>query len=177
MGRTARQNQPILPRKEFLNEIGLVFGARYHSTAVISDGEPEQTVDRVRHYLPTATPGCRAPHVWLRKAGERLSTLDLVGRDFVLFSAPEGSTWRHAAAQLSLHIVSIVIGDEIHKQEDQDDSWLDVYGLDRNGAVLVRPDGYVAWRSRSGAVEPVAILRAAVDAILSRDSCVVESLS
>jgi hypothetical protein len=100
-----------------------------------------------------------------------------LGRDFVLLSSPEGSTWRDAAAQLSLHIVSIVIGDEIYNQEDQNGSWLDVYGLDESGAVLVRPDGYVAWRSRSGAVDSLAVLRAAVDAILCRDSCVVESLS
>lgn len=168
MGRTARQSQPVLPRKEFLNEIGLVFGARYQSAAVVPDGTPDQTEDPVQQYVPSAAPGCRAPHVWLSKNGQRLSTLDLLGRDFVLFCAPRGSAWTSAAARLqSPRIVSIVIGDDI---QDQEASWLDAYGLDEDGAVLVRPDGHVAWRSRSGVGDPSQALRAAVDAILCRDA-------
>ena len=169
MGRTARQTQAVLPRQQFLNEIGLVFGARYRSAAVVSDGEPEPIEDdQVQQYIPSAAPGCRAPHVWLSREGQRLSTLDLLGRDFVLLSAPQGKAWRDAAARLQAPpIVSIVIGDDI---QAQDANWLEAYGLDENGAVLVRPDGHVAWRSRSGTDDPSGVLRAAVDAVLCRDA-------
>jgi len=34
--------------------------------------------------------------------------------------------------------------------------------------VLVRPDGYVAWRSRSGVSNPEASLRAVFDRLLGR---------
>ena len=37
-----------------------------------------------------------------------------------------------------------------------------------DGAVLVRPDGYVAWRGRSGASRPREVLRAVVDGVLAR---------
>lgn len=168
MGRTSRQDQAVLPRKEFLNEIGLVFGARYKSAAVVSDGQAETTEDQVLQYVPSAAPGCRAPHVWLIKAGQRLSTLDLLGRNFVLLCAPKGSAWRDAAARVQApKIVTIVIGDDI---QDQDGNWLQVYGLDEDGAVLVRPDGHIAWRSRSGVGNPSVALGAAVDAILCRGS-------
>ena len=34
--------------------------------------------------------------------------------------------------------------------EDYDRVFLERYGLEPDGAVLVRPDGYVAWRAASG---------------------------
>lgn len=167
MGRTSRQTQAVLPRGEFLNEIGLIFGARYESAAVLSEQQrPRDPEDPVQQYVPSAEPGCRAPHVWLSKAGQRLSTIDLVGRGFVLFTTPRGVAWAEAAARLeSPRILSIVIGVDVL---DIDAGWLNTYGIDEDGAVLVRPDGHVAWRACSGAADPVPVLSAAVDAILCR---------
>ena len=167
MGRTSRQTQAILPRGEFLNEIGLIFGARYESAAVVPDGQPERSAqDQVQQYLPSAAPGCRAPHVWLSRAGQRLSTIDLVGREFVLFTTVRGAAWSEAAAGLEFpRITSIVIGGDV---QDPDAGWLSAYGIDEDGAVLVRPDGHVGWRSRSNAGDPMVALQAAVDAILCR---------
>lgn len=167
MGRTARQTEAVLPRKEFLNEIGLVFGTRYESAAVVPDGQPTQIEDQIQQYVPSATPGCRAPHVRLRKAGQEISITDLFGRDFVLLTAPGGSVWRDAAARLQgLHVVSTIVGGDL---QTEDVNWLDVYGIDEHGAVLVRPDGHVAWRSRSAAGDSLLVLQAAMDAILCRD--------
>ncbi len=42
MGRTSRQIQAVLPRGEFLNEIGLIFGARYQSAAILSEPQSER---------------------------------------------------------------------------------------------------------------------------------------
>jgi 2-polyprenyl-6-methoxyphenol hydroxylase-like FAD-dependent oxidoreductase len=64
---------------------GVQFGYRYTgSPIVIPDGEPPPDDPMV--YTPSAHPGCRAPHVWLEPGK---STLDLFGRDFVLFE-PKG---------------------------------------------------------------------------------------
>jgi putative polyketide hydroxylase len=163
MGRTARQTQAVLPRKEFLNEVGLIFGARYESAAVLPDGSAEHSEDVVQQYVPSAAPGCRAPHVWVSRGGEKISTLDLLGREFVLLTVPRGSAWRDAAAGIrSPRIVNTVI--------DGDPAWLQAYALDDDGAVLVRPDGHVAWRSRSAIRDPAAVLSAALDAILCRNA-------
>jgi hypothetical protein len=40
--------------------------------------------------------------------------------------------------------------------------WPDLYGISPSGAVLVRPDGHVAWRSHATTTDPVADLRAAL---------------
>ncbi|MBS79337.1 FAD-dependent monooxygenase [Variovorax sp. Varisp41] len=167
MGRTARQTEAVLPRKEFLNEIGLVFGARYASRAVVSQEEPAPVADAIEAYVPSATPGCRAPHVALRKASRKLSTTDLLGRGFVLLTAPAGSAWRGAADRLEgPRVANAVIGDEIREEDGGD--WLAAYGLREDGAVLVRPDGHVAWRSPSGADDPKAALQEVMNAILCR---------
>jgi putative polyketide hydroxylase len=51
---------------------------------------------------------------------------------------------------------------------DVDGSWQGVYDVEDDGAVLVRPDGYVAWRSRVAARDPAPALQTAIDRILGR---------
>src|ERR1700704_2218463 len=97
MGRTARQSN-VLPRREFLNEQGLIFGACYQSMAVVPDGTaPAAVDDPVTEYVPSAPPGSRAPHVWLRRGAEQISTIDLFGARFVLLAGSRGDAWLRAA--------------------------------------------------------------------------------
>ena len=169
MGRTARQDSAKLPRSEFLNEQGLIFGATYESAAVVPDGSaPPAVGDPVTHYVPSARPGGRAPHVWLERGGERLSTIDLFGGRFVLLAGSQGARWMDAAAELAsaarLTLAAYRIGgDEI---TDPDGTWLGAYELNPDGAVLVRPDGYVCWRSPGGAAEPTPVLTAVFHRVL-----------
>src|SRR6266436_5754847 len=101
MGRTARQSN-VLPRREFLNEQGLIFGACYQSTAVVPDGTaPVAVDDPVTEYVPSARPGSRAPHVWLTRGNEQISTIDLFGLHFVLLAGRDGDAWRHAAHEIA----------------------------------------------------------------------------
>ena len=153
MGRNARQSK-VLPRREFLNEQGLIFGACYKSTAVVPDGTPRVVVDDpVTEYVPSARPGGRAPHVWLTRGDEQISTVDLFGPHFVLLAgatATHGGGPRKRSARRgrrSWPLPSEQDGD----LGDPDGNWHEAYGVDTDGAVLVRPDGHVAWRSRSGA--------------------------
>jgi putative polyketide hydroxylase len=170
MGRTERQSG-VLPRQQFLNEQGLIFGASYRSTAVISDGTPPIEVDDpVTEYVPSARPGGRAPHVRLTRGDEVISTIDLFGPHFVLLAGRGGDAWRQAALGLSPSwppLKSFAIGND-EDLVDPDGNWHEVYGVDPDGAVLVRPDGYVAWRSRSGGANPSEVLRAAFDGLFGR---------
>lgn len=79
-------------------------------------------------------PGTRAPHVWME---EGRSTLDLFGSKFVLMA---GSGWREPAPQGA------------DKYVIEDPRILAAYGITPAGAVLVRPDGFVAWRTVGGSV-------------------------
>ncbi len=167
--RSRRQAEARLPRKEFLNERGLIFGARYRSLAVVPDGsKPPDVSDPVTEYVPSAHPGCRAPHVWLDNRDRRISTIDLLGRGFVLLAAPGGAFWRSATSQHGLpHIDVWVLGEDI---ADPEDSWMAAYGVGEGGAVLVRPDGYVAWRVASTPADPERALAGAFGQIFARAS-------
>jgi 2-polyprenyl-6-methoxyphenol hydroxylase-like FAD-dependent oxidoreductase len=171
MGRTSRQSSAVLPRQEFLNEQGLIFGLCYQSMAVISDGTPPmQVTDPVTEYLPSARPGSRAPHVWLQRGGEQISTIDLFGPHFLLLAGSDGGAWCQAARRIEPcwpPLIDFAIGRQ-GDLIDPDGNWHQAYGVETDGAVLVRPDGYVAWRSHSGASEPGEVLRAVFDGLLGR---------
>jgi putative polyketide hydroxylase len=170
MGRTARQSN-VLPRREFLNEQGLIFGACYQSTAVVPDGTPPVAVDDpVTEYVPSARPGSRAPHVRLTRGDERISTIDLFGPHFVLLAGRDGDPWRRAAQGLGASwppLIAFTVGKD-GDLSDPNGDWHDAYGVDPDGAVLVRPDGHVAWRSRSGASNPLEVLRGPFDGLSGR---------
>jgi len=170
MGRDARQSN-VLPRREFLNEQGLIFGACYESMAVVPDDTPRVVVDDpVTEYVPSARPGSRAPHVWLTRGNERISTIDLFGPHFVLLAGADGDAWQRAAQAIGpswppLRVFTVGKDGDLG---DPDGTWHEVYGVDADGAVLVRPDGHVAWRSRSGGSNPLQVLRAALDCLFGR---------
>ena len=85
------------------------------------------------------TPGHRAPHLWL---GNGRSTLDLFGSTFVALTDTAGKRALGTAADLA-RVTGIPR--DVHVIEAA--AWHDLYGVEWGGVVLVRPDGYVAWRS------------------------------
>ncbi len=159
--------RPEMPRQH-----GLVFGASYDSPVIEPDGSDQVKVaNPVTDYAPDARPGSRAPHVWLEHAGERSSTLDLFGREFVLLAGTQGKAWCDAAKAISgLHGVPVQtfrfgMGGEL---ADPGGTWARVFRVEEKGAVLVRPDGYVTWRSATSKAEPVGEIDRALQAALSR---------
>jgi putative polyketide hydroxylase len=155
--------QVKLGRPEFFRERGMVFGAAYTSAAVIPDGtERPQVANAVTDYVPSATPGCRAPHVWVDLDGKRTSTLDLMGDGFVLIDTgsdpSESSRVEGIAADGRVPFRTAVCSDPALPQ---------AYGLAPGGMALIRPDGHVGWRTAHGAASSAEIL-AALDSILSR---------
>lgn len=144
--------------------LGLDLGWRYPAGAFVPepDNGAEEPTD-IHEYHPSATPGRRAPHVWLERAGARVSTLDLFGDAFVLLVAGDATAWRENtptnAAGFALEIFGV--GADL---PDPASAFPSLYGLEPGGAVLVRPDGVVGWRSRTSAP---ADLAAALEAILA----------
>lgn len=131
------------------NHLGVEFGNWYRSAAVVSDGTtPPEVDDDYADYAPSAVPGCRAPHVALGPHGA-VSTLDLVGTAFTVLAGPDGHGWLGAAKRLRASGVPVA-GYRIGAPGlDNDGKFLDAYAIEVDGAVLVRPDGYVAWRRTS----------------------------
>jgi 2,4-dichlorophenol 6-monooxygenase len=154
------------------NAHGVEMNHRYTSAAVLPDGtpEPEFTRDAELYYHPTTWPGARLPHVWLEHKGIRVSNHDLAGKGrFALFTGIGGDAWAEAAelvtAQTGVEIAAYVIGPGREVLDTYDD-WARAREVEENGAVLVRPDGHVAWRSHALADDPAAELGAAMEQLL-----------
>lgn len=150
-GDTGKLKIKLHEQSNNLNYTGLDLGFIYHSSAVISENNQTLSITP-SEYMPTTLPGSRAPHVELIRNGKAISTLDFFEKDFVLFIGAEGEPWRIAANELAqtlsfpLTIYKIAPdGDLI----DPKNTWHDAYQVTTQGAVLVRPDGHVAWRSIS----------------------------
>jgi len=136
-------------------------GWRYEQGAFLS--EPEASgVDS------GGAPGARAPHVWLERDGVRCSTLDLFGRSFVLLAASPASAWQFALEKeiggFAIEVFQIGGDDGF---SDASGRFRSLYGIEPGGAILVRPDGVVAWRSKSAPAHPEQAFDEAVAGLLS----------
>jgi 2-polyprenyl-6-methoxyphenol hydroxylase-like FAD-dependent oxidoreductase len=154
----ASSGPPQTARPEFHSELGVIFGASYASPAVIPDGTDAPKLENpVSQYIPSAHPGARAPHVWLQRNGNRVSTHDLVGTGFVLFAGERGAAWRDAAraaaGSLGVPLSAFTVGTD-GDLRDADGRWARACEVEADGAVLLRPDGHVAWRQRRGVGDP-----------------------
>jgi putative polyketide hydroxylase len=119
---------------------GLVLGHVYESAVIIDDHSAARSAgDPIGEYLPVGRPGHRAPHLWLDQGR---STLDLFGREFVALTDPPGRWALDSAA-----VIARATGIPLVAHVIDAAAWHDLYGVERGGVVLVRPDGYVAWQS------------------------------
>lgn len=136
------------------NAHGVELNQRCVSDAVIADagaGEEVFLRDRQLYLQATTRPGAKLPHAWLvGKDGYRVSTLDLVGKGrYSLVTGIAGNAWAEAAQALNLpYLRTVVIGKP--GAQDLYCSWHAIREVDEAGAILVRPDGVVAWRHLHG---------------------------
>jgi 2,4-dichlorophenol 6-monooxygenase len=138
-----------LKNTEF-NAHGVELNQRYNSGAVLPDpsvGAEDWPRHRELYLQATTRPGAKLPHAWLVGSdGTRISTLDVVGKgQMTLLTGLAGQAWKHAAQKLDLPFLrTVVVGEP--GILDPYGYWQRVREVHEAGALLVRPDGYVAWR-------------------------------
>jgi 2-polyprenyl-6-methoxyphenol hydroxylase-like FAD-dependent oxidoreductase len=150
---------PTLPAEDLeptLVDTAIELGAVYRSGAVVQDGEddgarleaPEQ---------PSGRPGTRLPHLWIDQDGAQVSTLDLAGDGFVLLAGPDARGWIAAAERRGL---------KAHRVHEAD--FRRAVGIAGDGALLLRPDAVIGWRSKGAAADPDSALSEALDRLSGR---------
>jgi len=154
--RTALHEALNVKNTEF-NAQGTEMNQRCVSAAVIPDpgaGEELWKRDPGLYLQATTRPGAKIPHAWLIDAkGRRISTLDLIGKGrCTLVTGIAGTAWVEAAQSLNRpYLDALVIGRP--GALDAYCNWHAVREIDEAGALLVRPDGVVAWRSMHAAAD------------------------
>jgi 2-polyprenyl-6-methoxyphenol hydroxylase-like FAD-dependent oxidoreductase len=133
-------------REEF-NIPGITFGGRYEgSPIIISDGTLPPP-DAPNIYVPTACPGGRAPHLWLK---DGCSIYDTFGFEWTLLRLDRRvsgvEAWRRTASELGLDLTFV----ELDSEEARD-----LYAAD---LALIRPDQVVAWRGDGKSTDPAKVV-------------------
>ncbi|MGI5219137.1 FAD-dependent oxidoreductase [Nocardia sp. CA-290969] len=157
------------------NAQGVELNQRYSSQAVIPDpdaGDEQWLRDRELYLQPSTRPGAKIPHAWLvDEQGRRISTLDVTGKGrFTLVTGLAGTAWTAAADSMKLPFLDVVVVGA-KGTEDPYCAWAQVREVHEAGAVLVRPDGYVAWRQGAATWDEhnaTGQLRNALSSILDR---------
>ena len=138
-----------------LHSIGQNLGHNYEEGAVIPDGTVAKALNS-RYYTPSDRPGARFPHMWLDPrgsirhwTGSTRNSPSSRARSATSGSrraarCPERPAWRSSLKQLP----------------DADPA--DGIEMGMRGAVLVRPDGHVAWRMPYMPSDPASELAGAV---------------
>lgn len=156
------------------SELNVEYGYAYESAAILPDGTPARpNPDDIRIYDPSTRPGAPLPHAWLAdEDGVRRPVKELVapGR-FLLITGEEGGAWIDAARGLAvasgLPLDAVRIGHLDGDIFDPRCTWLRRREIGADGAILVRPDRFVAWRSLGASDDPAGELAAALTAVLA----------
>ncbi|XP_054787956.1 uncharacterized protein LOC129293864 isoform X2 [Prosopis cineraria] len=164
-------------------------GFRYLQGAIVEESNnlestPQLSTGRRRDYIPSAHPGSRLPHMYVRvnKMNKNVSTLDLVSGDkveFLLLIAPVKESYHLARSALKVAeerqiLVKVCViwssgsverlnegskaalspwenyVDVVEVDKPSTSNWWKMCQMKESGAILVRPDEHIAWRTSSG---------------------------
>ncbi|RYE71030.1 MAG: hypothetical protein EOO81_06820, partial [Oxalobacteraceae bacterium] len=145
-----------------IHSTGQSLGFSYEEGAVVQDGTVRYPL-QPRHYQPSDRPGSRYPHAWLNLSRTK-STLDWFDRDFVLVTGPKADGWLEAGRRV---LAKAGVNLQIQQLDYHDEHG--GLGIGLRGAVLVRPDGHVAWRMPWLPADPAAELSGALGKVIGRD--------
>ncbi|MBJ7289931.1 FAD-dependent monooxygenase [Williamsia sp.] len=135
---------------------GLEFGYRYAGPLVSTEpGEREPAIgsDDVVEYRPNTRPGGRLPHAVINTPDGPRSTLELVETAPTALTVftfdPAGWTGAlgsaaDALSPLTTHVVDL-------ESATSPATAIDLYEVGTDGAVVVRPDGHIIWRTSDAA--------------------------
>jgi len=141
-----RRLPPPVPLKD---DDAVIFGYRYPAGAFVGDGgaDADDLFEDPRN--PSGRPGTRAPHLVVSHHGSPVSTIDLFSDRWVLLAGPHGKDWGDrvrrcpAARPLGVTLHGVAPAGDL---EDVAHRFEAAYGVEADGAVLIRPDGFIASR-------------------------------
>jgi putative polyketide hydroxylase len=169
---TEEKRAIISGSSQYGNWWGLDLGVHYEDPgAFVPDGVPAPTVKNpVIDYIPHAKPGYRAPHFWAMRGASRISSITLFDGAFVLLAGHAGHAWIDAVRDPETGLVPNMLAYRVAQDGDlvPETDFCALYGISSSGAVLVRPDGHIAYRSPETVEDPTNVLQGVLDVTLGR---------
>ena len=153
------------------NHLNINFGYQYDAGAIVPDGTPKaDSLDPLQIYQPTTRPGASVPNAMLEDMHGSSAIGDRLGRGrFVLIAGEDGDAWcdaaRTVAAERGIALDAASIGTTTGDWLDMRREWLRRREFGPRGAILVRPDRFIAWRAMDLADDATATLQGVFDSI------------
>ncbi|MFD7108136.1 FAD-dependent monooxygenase [Streptomyces celluloflavus] len=143
---------------------------QYYEGALVDPPASLRSLTRPDENLD-GSPGARVPHAWVEHEGKRISVLDLPDGGFALLTGPDGEEWvtaaEEVAARTGLQLRAYRVGPDC-EVADTEGAWAASAGVADGGALLVRPDMFVAWRSPGRREQPADVLTDVLGRVLDR---------
>ncbi|WP_141498609.1 FAD-dependent oxidoreductase [Bacillus wiedmannii] len=149
-----------------MDGLAVTVGYQYCSKAILDESATPHRMDIVEL---NGRPGTRAPHFWGMYKGKEVSILDLFGNNFVLLTGVDNSFWAEAVYDVSsklginINVYRVGVSGDFIAQENV---FRELYGIENEGVVLIRPDGFIGWRSEKAVVNPDVILEEVMSNLL-----------
>ncbi|OAN38985.1 FAD-dependent monooxygenase [Mycolicibacterium iranicum] len=156
-GRQLRQAmaEAIPNQEEHFVASGLEFGYTYDGPLIDTATEGPCPDGDVSRYHPTTRPGARLPHTFvLDDRGDITPLHDVINTDGLTLFTTDCTGWTEAVNQSSID-VPIVVTAVTPPTEDAREAVFGLLEIREGGAVLVRPDGHVVWRTHTGPAQAV----------------------
>src|SRR5581483_2868773 len=134
-----------------IEDLGIELGYVYRSDSILPDAPDDGRLflnPRESH----GRPGTRAPHLWLERGHQRISSLDAYARGFVLLCGPAADDWARYGREVSEEFRGValeILQPGVDDLKDPGGNLAHSHGIATDGCVLVRPDGFVGWRARN----------------------------
>ncbi len=169
--RYVKRVDPSLPATNLaplLDDAAIELGSVYCSDAILDEEEEKRGAAALLEdpHAPSCRPGTRMPHIVLQRNGVAVSTLDLPENGFALLAGAGGHDWTEAATALAATGISL----KAHRiapdgdLANPDGRFEKTAGVGAQGALLLRPDGVIGWRTRGSHADP----RARLDEVMRR---------
>jgi 2-polyprenyl-6-methoxyphenol hydroxylase-like FAD-dependent oxidoreductase len=163
--RYVKRVDPSLPATNLaplLDDAAIELGSVYCADAVLDEeGERRSATTLLEDpRKPSGCPGTRVPHLTLQRNGAPVSTHDLPETGFALLAGADGHEWTKAghalaAAGIPLKVYRIAPDGDL---SNPDGLFEATVGIGARGALLLRPDGVIGWRTRVPHADPRARL-------------------
>lgn len=150
----------IAHQQSHFDRIGLDLGYTYEEGAILRDGTAAiESDDHVSSYVPSTRPGARFPHFWLDGNKKQRSSRSII--DYRVSTLLLGAAIQPLPADIDIEsrygvrLFSLGSSDIPLCYQGAVHTMLQI---EFDGALLIRPDGHVAWRQPHGVKLSAALI-------------------
>jgi len=137
----------VAQKRRELVSFGAQFGAAYGGSSVVVGDGTKPPAATFGEFTPSASPGARAPHIWLEEGHSLFD--EIAHQGFTLLRLDPNADTRPMERAAAARGVPLKIATPTHKE---------LRSLYQAPLALIRPDHHVAWRGDCSLIDSTAVI-------------------